>query len=166
MILVGPPYVKCPFLPEKWSSVIGRSRLCPTPASRGMRDCDWLSHRLPQLGTGSNILKEEVGDCWTDRKKNNRCLLQSSLESDLHKSPHCSLENSGPVFELRGKKSLWQITLSFCLPIALFKGDSVSLLFMSLPKWRWVAKLSNPPQSLQPDSDKQAQVPPSAQEAS
>ena len=163
---MGLANVKCPYPPEKWSSGIGRSRLCPISASRGVRDCDWLSHWITWLETGSKVWKEEVGGFWTDRKKNNRCLLQSSLESALHKNPHCSLENSGLIFELRGKKSLWQIIFSLCLPIGLFKGDSVSLLFVSLPKWRWVVKVSTPPQSLQPDPDKQAWVPPSAQEAS
>lgn len=40
-----------------------------------------------------------------DRQKN-RCLLQNSLEIDLRKSPQCSLENSDPIFGLRGEKSL------------------------------------------------------------
>ena len=98
--------VKCPFPPEKWSSGIGRPRLCPISASRGVRDCDRLFHWVTWLETGSKVWKEEVGGFWTDRKKNNRCLLQSSLESALHKNPHCSLENSGLIFELRGKKIL------------------------------------------------------------
>lgn len=63
-----------------------------------------------------------------DRQKN-RCLLQNALEIDLHK-PHYFLENSGPIFGLRGSggKSLRQTTFSLSLPIAFFKGDFVSHL--------------------------------------
>lgn len=60
-------------------------------------------------------LKGGCGGCWTDRK-NNRCLLQNSLEGDLHKNPHRSLENSDPIFALRRKKIL--VTNNFLPPLA------------------------------------------------